>query len=123
MKKLPNVSDAEWTVMKVLWEKSPRSFAEIADDLKNKQSWSPKTIHTLVGRLVKKGAVSVQKEAPSFLYSAAVSEDALIGSETNSFVERVFDGSANALIAHFVKAKKFSDSELEELKNILKQKN
>ncbi len=122
MKKLPNVSDAEWNVMKVLWEKSPQTSAEIISKIGDTQSWSPKTVHTLISRLVKKGAVDVKKDKACYLYSAVVSQEELVANETSTFINRVFDGSMNSLIAHFAKEKKLTKSELEELKRILNEK-
>mgnify|MGYP000887917672 CR=1 FL=1 len=64
MVNLPNISDAEWKVMKVLWEKSPLTSTEIINSLKDSTNWSPKTIHTLISRLVKKEVVGVNKDFP-----------------------------------------------------------
>ena len=48
MKKLPQISEAEFEVMKIVWKESPISTNEITDRLVRTTSWSPKTIQTLI---------------------------------------------------------------------------
>lgn len=121
MNRYPKVSDAEWSIMKILWEKSPRTSAEIIEALRDKKDWSPKTVQTLIKRLAQKGAVSVTK-GDCYSYSATVNEDDIVMRETKDFIKRVFDGSSNAFIAQFIKAKEFSQDELDELRKILNEK-
>ena len=93
MKEFPNISDAEWQVMKVLWERSPLTSTEIIDSLRDDTVWSPKTIHTLISRLVKKGAVGVGKDSPLNRYFPLVTQEECRKVETKSFVQKVYDGS------------------------------
>lgn len=57
MKEVPQISDAEWRVMQVIWDKSPITANEVVDKLKNNTHWKPKTIKTLIRRLVEKKAL------------------------------------------------------------------
>ena len=61
MKKLPQISEAEYEVMKIVWRHAPVSTNEITEKLTQTTSWSPKTIQTLIKRLVTKGALSYEK--------------------------------------------------------------
>lgn len=122
MKDLPKISDAEWQVMKALWLKSPITSAEIVDIVKQDTTWSPKTIHTLLSRLVKKGAVEVEKNSPFYHYIPLVSEEDLRNVETKSFIKKIYDGSLSLLISNFIKEENFTPEEIEELKNILEEK-
>jgi len=54
--------------MKVLWQKSPLTASSVIEHLKQETNWSPKTIQTLISRLVKKGALCVDKDANLYLY-------------------------------------------------------
>lgn len=117
-----NISDSEWKVMKVLWKKSPRLGSEIVDELEADTGWNPKTIHTLIRRLVSKGAVTTKKENTYYSYYAAVTEADCVKEETKSFLEKCFNGSLNTLITNFIEAEKLSEKEIEELENLLKSK-
>lgn len=119
MKEMPKISDSEWEVMKVLWKKSPITSSEIIEVLKEYISWSPKTIHTLISRLVNKNAIEVKKTEPFYLYYPKISEEECKRVETKSFIKKVYDGSIHLLISNFLKDEKLSGEEIEELKKIL----
>ncbi len=58
MNKLPQISEAEFEVMKIVWKYAPISTNEITEKLLQTTSWSPKTIQTLIKRLVTKGVLT-----------------------------------------------------------------
>lgn len=58
---LPKISEAELEIMKVLWSNSPQTANEIIEELEDAMDWKPKTIRTLINRLVQKEAVSTIK--------------------------------------------------------------
>lgn len=122
MNEFPNISDAEWQVMKVLWEKSPLTSTEIIDSLRHDTAWSPKTIHTLISRLVKKEALGVRKDTPLNQYFPLVTQEECRKVETKSFVQKVYDGSLQMLVASFIKDEKLSPKEIDELRRILDEK-
>ncbi|WP_338075676.1 BlaI/MecI/CopY family transcriptional regulator [Chengkuizengella sediminis] len=122
IKDLPKISEAEWKIIKVLWRNSPLTSSEIIDALKKETSWSPKTIHTLISRLVKKEAIGVKKESRLNSFFPLVTEDECKRVETKSFLEKVYSGSVKMLLANFIKDEKLSQNEIEELKLILEEK-
>lgn len=116
------ISDAEWQVMKMLWQKSPLTASIIVELLKPETTWSPKTIQTLIARLAKKGALGVDRETGLNQYYPLVSQEECMREETNSFLEKVYGGSLHLLVANFVKNKNLSPKEIQELKNLLDEK-
>ncbi|HYM60522.1 MAG TPA: BlaI/MecI/CopY family transcriptional regulator [Thermoanaerobaculia bacterium] len=119
MPKPPRISDAEVEVMDVLWKSSPLSASEIADAVCARMEWHPKTVKTLLGRLVKKGAVRYREEGNRYLYRPVFSRDRYVEAESRSFVDRVFGGRATPALVHFVETMKLSDEDLQELRSIL----
>jgi BlaI family penicillinase repressor len=118
-KNLPAISDSEWRVMKVLWERNPLTAREVVDALAPATTWKPKTIHTLLARLVKKGAVATSRPAREYLFKPTVAEAECQREESRSFLDRVFDGEVAPFLACFVREKRLSKSEVEEIKRIL----
>ncbi len=53
-KKVPNISEAEWEVMNVLWDRAPQTANEVIHSLQERTEWKPKTVRTLLDRLVQK---------------------------------------------------------------------
>lgn len=116
------ISEAEWQVMKVLWDKSPLTATQVIEYLKPESQWNPKTIHTLIARLVKKEALGVNKDSNLFQYYPLVSRDDCMREETKSFLHKVYDGSLHLLLANFVKDESLSPKEIEYLRNLLDEK-
>lgn len=122
MNTLPQISDAEWQVMKVFWKHGRLTANEVIEKFDGATSWKPKTIKTLLGRLVKKKAIAFNKDGRTYIYYPLVAENDCVKAESQSFLERVFSGSLNVMFANFLEEKKLSAAEIEELKRILDQK-
>jgi BlaI family penicillinase repressor len=121
-KKLPRISESEWRVMQVLWEHGPQTANDVVQRLDGQEKWKPRTVKTLIGRLVRKGAVRFEEEGNRYRYSAAVREDECIHSETRSFVRRVYQGAMKPALAAFLEDVELSQQEIEELQKVLEQK-
>lgn len=123
MKYPPQISDAEWNVMEVLWRKHPLSANEAIDALTDQTRWKPNTVRTLLARLVKKGALSYQSEGNRYLYAPCFPREQHVQDESESFLGRVFGGAAKGLLVHFAESGKLTQKDLNELKSILKSPN
>lgn len=121
-KRLPRISESEWRVMQVLWEKGPQTANDVVGALAGEVHWKPRTVKTLIGRLVKKGAVRFEAEGTRYRYSTAVAESECIRSETRSFVRRVYQGAMKPALAAFLENADLSPQEIKELQEILEQK-
>jgi BlaI family penicillinase repressor len=122
MSQTPRISETEWEVMKICWARSPVTAQEIIDTLAAQDDWHPKTVKTLLNRLVKKRALGFKKEGRAYLYEPLVTERDCITAESKSFLDRVFDGALSPMLAHFVESRKLSPKEVAELKTLLKHK-
>ena len=107
--------------MKVVWSRSPISAQEIIDKLAAQDDWHPKTVKTLLNRLVKKGALGFRKEGRAYQYRPRVKQSECVTAESESFLDRVFGGALKPMLAHFVENKKLSSDEIAELKRLLKK--
>lgn len=120
---IPNISDAEWAVMKICWLKSaPCTANEVIKALEQSTDWKPNTIKTLIGRLVKKGALAYQEEGRVYLYKPLVTEEECVKVESKSFLTRVFGGALKPMLVTFLKEEKLSQDEIEELKQLLEDR-
>ncbi|MHC4681551.1 MAG: BlaI/MecI/CopY family transcriptional regulator [Planctomycetota bacterium] len=121
-KRIPKIAESEWRVMQVLWEHGPQTANQVVNALSGEVKWKPRTIKTLISRLVKKGAVKVTEEGYRYRYSAAADESACIGSETSSFVRRVYQGAMKPALAAFLEDADLSPEEIDDIQQILDQK-
>ena len=118
----PNISDAEWTVMETLWETSPLTASEVIHVLRPSTQWADNTVRTLLTRLVKKRVLKVGKnKSGTRTFDPAVSREACVKAESESFAQRIFGGAAKPLITHFARNSQLTADEVAELKRILDQ--
>ena len=123
MKENIQISEAELEVMKLLWENEKMTSPEIVEELLKTSEWKDKTILTLINRLVKKGAVNAEKESgKAFLYSANINEDEYKQEQSNSLINKLFNGSISLMMSNFVKSNNISNEDIEELKRILESR-
>lgn len=122
MIEMPQISDSEWKIMKVLWSNSPSTANEVLENLDQKTNWKPTTVKTLLSRLVKKEAVGYEKRNRTYYYYPIVAKDECVKAESKSFLKRVYGGALKSMIANFLEIQDLSETEIEELKNILDEK-
>ena len=122
MKTLPKISESEWLVMRVLWSNGSLTANEVVKELSGKTKWKPKTIKTLITRLMKKGAVKFEKEGRKYRYYPAVSQAECVRMERRSFVRRVYGGTTKPMLAAFLEDAKLTAEDISELRKILEQK-
>ena len=120
MKEFPQISEAELEVMKVLWELKKATSSQIIEKLTKVKVWKPKTIQTLLNRLVAKGAVKAEKlSSKAFVYSPIIDETEYKSFASRSFLDKVFNGSLSLMVTSFVRGQKLSVEEIERLKKLL----
>ena len=103
MSNLPQISEAEFEVMKIVWKYAPISTNEITEKLTQISSWSPKTIQTLIKRLVSKKALTYE----------------YIRQESNSFLKRYYNGNITSMLASYIEDDKLSEEDIASLRNLL----
>ena len=107
---LPQISEAEFEVMKIVWKYAPINTNEITEKLTLTTSWSPKTIQTLIKRLV---------SSRVFVYTPLVQEDEYIRQESNSFLKRYYNGNLSSMLASYLEDDKLSSTEIDNLRHLL----
>ncbi|GLX79687.1 BlaI family transcriptional regulator [Thalassotalea insulae] len=116
---MAEISQTEFEVLDVLWQQYPASANEIIERLNQQKDWHEKTVKTLLNRLVKKGAISFEKQQRRYLYTPLLAREAYVTSQSESLIERLFSGRVSPLIAGFAKNKHLEKDDIEELKSII----
>lgn len=126
---MTEISNAEFEVLEALWQHYPASANEIISKLndstkyaekenKDKQ-WHEKTVKTLLNRLVKKQAISFEKQQRHYLYSPLLERDTYTLKESKSLVERMFSGKLAPLVAGFAKQNELNKDDITALKSLI----
>lgn len=116
---LPQISEAEYEVMKIIWNHAPINTNEITAYLLETTTWNPKTIHTLIKRLVDKGAITYEKQGRIFVYTPAIKEVDYVSQKSDSFLNRFYHGDITAMLTAYVDTGKLTESEIDTLRAIL----
>ena len=119
MRKLPQISEAEFEVMKIVWKYAPINTNEITEKLIQTTDWSPKTIQTLIKRLVSKKALTYEKQSRVFVYTPLVKEDEYIRQESNTFLKRYYDGNITSMLTSYLEDDKLSETDIDTLRHLL----
>ncbi len=116
------ISQAEWTLMKVLWQRGALTATDVHEALAPETEWHAKTVRTLLGRLVAKGAVKREKRGGALRFSAIVAEEDCVREEGRSFLDRCFGGALKPMLAHFIESEEMDPETLRELRSMVEAK-
>lgn len=122
MQPIPRISESEWEVMKIVWVNAHITANEVVDQLEGITAWKPKTIKTLLNRLLKKEALGFEKKGQSYVYYPLVTESECVKSESQSFLNRVYGGAVSTMLVSFLEEQTLSKEDIEQLKRILDKK-
>ena len=113
------ISEAEAVVMEVLWADAPLSAAAVAERVPAERGWSPRTVKTLLARLLAKRAVAHEEQGRHFLYRPAISREDHRARESGRLIDRLFGGRVTPLVAHLAERGQLSEADIAELRTML----
>lgn len=116
------ISESEWKIMHLLWHQSPLTIGDMVEQLDKDTGWKPRTIKTLISRLIQKGAVEVRAEGRSNLYYPLAPMDECVRNENASFLNKVYSGTLNRMFLSFIQQSELSNEDIDALKRILDEK-
>jgi len=122
MAAIPRISEGEWAVMEILWQRHPITALEVVRKLARSRQWQDQTVRTMLRRLIDKGVVKYNAQGRLFYYEPSVSRDQCVRVESRSFMDRVFGGAAKPLLVQMVEDADLSKEDIAELKRLLSRK-
>ena len=114
------ISEGEQAVMEVLWADAPLTATEVAERIPPQRGWSERTVKTMLGRLLTKGALVHEEDGRRYLYRPAVARADYASRETRRLADRLFGGRAAPLVAHLAAGDGLTDQDIAELEALLK---
>ncbi len=109
--------DSELKVMEVIWEKEPISAKEVSLLLGDAIGWNKNTTYTILKKLVDKKLV--ERKDPNFICTSRIKREEAQAAETNSLIDRFYQGSKRKFFAAFLQSEKLTREELQELKDMI----
>lgn len=121
---MPNktpLTEAEWKIIDLLWQKSPRTMTELVNELKEETGWVKNTVITLLKRMQQKGTVTVDESGTVKVYSPNVTREQIAREQTQSLIDRVYGGNPTLMVSHMVEDGEISPKEMQEIMDILRR--
>lgn len=116
------ISDAESLVIRQLWQPPAQAVEELAATLGAAQGWQPATVKTLLNRLLKKGALTTERDGRRFLYAPAFPQEAWVADTCLSLIDRLLRRTAAPpLVPQFASERKLQPEDIEALTSLLKE--
>ena len=115
------LTEAEWTVMECLWEKSPRTGRETVEWLDRRMGWTRSTTLTMLRRLEAKCAVIGDTEGELKTFRPLIAREDVAVRETENLLDRAYKGSLSLLVSSLTKKQSLPQNEIDELYAILRE--
>lgn len=109
--------DSELKVMDVLWREGEVPARAVVDELAQTMGYKSSTTYTLITRCIAKGAI--ERVEPGYRCRALIAQDDVQASETDEFIDRIFNGSVDKLFSSLIKRKKISAQEFARLSALI----
>ena len=113
------LTKTEWIVLECLWEESPKTVMQIVKDMKERAGWAKSTSTTMVKRMTEKVLLRCEEGEKARLYYPMVDKEEAVHQETDSFLDRVYQGSIGLMMSAMVKRNNLTKDDIAELHALL----
>ncbi len=115
----PSISEAESVLMQQLWECKAATAEELHLAVAESTQWQEGTVKALLNRLLRKGAISAEREGRRFRYRPILGQHEYVTEQSRSLVDRLFGGRVAPLVAHFSERSELSRADIDELRQLI----
>ncbi len=109
--------------MDVLWRAGGPASSEDVVKALSKQQWQESTVKTLLGRLLRKGAIKASRDQRRYLYVPVLTREQWHSFESTRLLDRLFGGRVAPLVAHFGQHHRLSKQDIADLKRLIAEMN
>ena len=115
----PELTEAEWVIMKVVWENEPCAAGTVQETLEKSKDWAYSTVKTTMDRMVNKGLLKISRIRNLQLFSSAISEVDAKQGEFRKMLKRAFDGALTPMMQFLIEHEGLSKTEAEKLRRLV----
>ena len=113
------LTEAEWTIMKVVWEEEPCTAGTVQEMLAESKDWAYSTVKTTMDRMAEKGFLVVEKIRNLQLFRSAISEVDARRAEFRRMLKRAFDGALTPMMQFLIEHEGLSADEADQLRKLV----
>jgi len=116
------LGDLQLRIMQVLWQRGEAPVADVHQSVAGERDLAYTTIATMLRKMEAKGLVRHRLEGRSFIYRAAVAEEAVSTGMADHLLERLFEGSLADMVHHLLSSREVSREELSKLEQLIAER-
>lgn len=112
------LTEAEWEIMKVLWEKQPCAAGTVQETLAKSRDWAYSTVKTTMDRMVEKGFLKIDRIRNLQLFRSCISEVDAKRGEFRKMLKRAFDGALTPMMQFLIEHEGLSKEQASQLRKL-----
>ena len=113
------LTEAEWEIMKVVWEKEPCAAGTVQESLAASRDWAYSTVKTTMDRMAEKGFLEIERIRNLQLFKSCVSEVDAKRGEFRKMLKRAFDGALTPMMQFLIEHEGLSKTESAQLRKLV----
>jgi BlaI family penicillinase repressor len=113
------LTQAEWEIMKVVWEKEPCAAGTVQETLAKKKDRAYSTVKTTMDRMAEKGFLQIEKIRNLQLFRSCISEVDAKRGEFRKMLKRAFDGALTPMMQFLIEHEGLSKAESAQLRKLV----
>ncbi|MBN2589055.1 MAG: BlaI/MecI/CopY family transcriptional regulator [Sedimentisphaerales bacterium] len=117
----PELSEAEWVIMKVVWEKEPCAAGTVQEVLQQSKNWAYSTVKGAMDRMAEKGFLKISKIRNLQLFSSTLSQEQAQKGEFKKMLKRAFDDALTPMMQFLLESENFSKSDLKQMRMMIEK--
>ena len=110
------LTEAEWTIMKVVWENEPCAAGTVQEALESTKDWAYSTVKTTMDRMITKGLLEITRIRNLQLFSSKITEADAQKGEFRKMLGRAFNGALTPMMQFLMENEEFSPEDLKQLR-------
>jgi BlaI family penicillinase repressor len=115
------LTEGEWEIMKVVWEKQPCTAGTVQEELAGARDRAYSTVKTTMDRMVEKGFLKIERMRNLQLFGACVSEVEAKRGEFRKMLQRAFDGALTPMMQFLIEHEGLSKEEASQLRELIRR--
>jgi BlaI family penicillinase repressor len=121
-KKNYELTEAEWAIIRAVWENEPCPAPTVQEVLQKQRNWSYSTVKTMMDRMAAKGLLKTERIRNLMLYRSVINKQTARKNEIMRTVKRAFDGAMTPMMQFMLDSNNLSEGELNEMEELIKSK-
>lgn len=118
-KPAPEIAEAEWAIMKVVWEHEPCAAGTVQEELTNSKGWAYATVKTTMDRMARKGFLKVDRIRNLQLFSSCITHVDARRLEFRKMLKRAFDGALTPMMQFLIEHEGLSTKQAAQLRKLI----